>query len=240
MVAGCLWRSASALACHPPTLIDIATRRPRSPQYAPFIDDGDDFLSQICQMQIFFSLLSTIILQTKPNSPVMAVVLPILIVFPPVSGFIFESGVLDELKKISAPDDNGWPIPFSGGKRVGVGVRSKTTACLERLFGVKKALEEPDEDTDVAEATTASTSSLVGAVREAQTGTRLTTDVEQFDSIMKQRTQPPAAPPATAPPPSSIIVHDVVEDISDRIKDIFEPAVTPPAAEEKALEPLEA
>ena len=103
-----------------------------------------------------------------------------------------------------------------------------------------KALEEPDEDTDVAEATTASTSSLVGAVREAQTGTRLTTDVEQFDSIMKQRTQPPAAPPATAPPPSSIIVHDVVEDISDRIKDIFEPAVTPPAAEEKALEPLEA
>ena len=53
----------------------FATPRPRSPQYAPFIDDGDDFLSQICQMQIFFSLLSTIILQTDPNSPVMAVAL---------------------------------------------------------------------------------------------------------------------------------------------------------------------
>ena len=90
MGTGCLWRSASAPDYHLPTLIDIATPCPRSPQYAPFIDDGDDFLSQICQMQIFFSLLSTIILQTNPNSPVMAVLLPILITIPPVSGFIFE------------------------------------------------------------------------------------------------------------------------------------------------------
>ena len=127
-----------------------------SPQYAPFIDDGDDFLSQICQMQIFFSLLSSIILQTDPNSPVMAVLLPILIAVPPVSGFIFESGVLDELKKITSPDDTGWPIPFTGGKRVGVGCRSRTTACLERLLGVKKAPEEPDEFLYVAESTTAS------------------------------------------------------------------------------------
>ena len=73
---------------HP--LINPATPCPRFPQYAPFVDDGDDFLSQICQMQIFFSLLSTIILQTNPNSPVMAVLLPILITIPPVSGFIFE------------------------------------------------------------------------------------------------------------------------------------------------------
>jgi len=124
--------------------------------YAPFIDDGDDFLSQICQMQIFFSLLSSIILQTDPNSPVMAVLLPILIAVPPVSGFIFESGVLDELKKITSPDDTGWPIPFTGGKRVGVGCRSRTTACLERLLGVKKAPEEPDEFLYVAESTTAS------------------------------------------------------------------------------------
>ena len=145
MGAGCLCRSASALAYRP---------RPRSPQYAPFIDDGDDFLSQICQMQIFFSLLSTIILQTNPNSPVMAVLLPILITFPPISGFIFESGVLDELKKITSPDDNGWPIPFSGGKRIGIGLRSKSIMYLEVLLGVKKTLEELEEDRDVAEVTT--------------------------------------------------------------------------------------
>ena len=76
----------------------------------------------------------------------MAVLLPILIAVPPVSGFIFESGVLDELKKITSPDDNGWPIPFTGGKRVGVGCRSRTTAWLERLLGVKKTPEEPEED----------------------------------------------------------------------------------------------
>ena len=133
---------------HPPTLIDIASSRPHSPQYAPFIDNGDDFLSQICQMQIFFSLLSTIILQVNPNSPLMAVLLPILITFPPISGFIFESGVLDELKKVASFLDNGWPIPFSGGKRVGVGCRSKTTECLERLLGVKKAPEEEAEEAD--------------------------------------------------------------------------------------------
>ena len=156
MVAGCLWRSASALACHPPTLIDIATRRPRSPQYAPFIDDGDDFLSQICQMQIFFSLLSTIILQTNPNSPMMAVLLPMLIAVPPISGFVFESGILDELKKVTSFLDNGLPIPFTGGRRVGVGCRSKTNGFLERLLGVKEALEEPEEDVDMAESTTAS------------------------------------------------------------------------------------
>ena len=58
-------------------------------------------------------------------------------------------------KKITSPDDNGWPIPFSGGKRIGVGLRSKTTVCLERLLGVKKAPEEPEEDVDAAESKTA-------------------------------------------------------------------------------------
>ena len=148
MGAGCLWRSASAPGYHLRTLIDIATPHPRSPQYAPFIDDGDDFLSQICQMQIFFSLLSTIILQTNPNSPMMAVLLPMLIAVPPISGFVFESGILDELKKVTSFLDNGLPIPFTGGRRVGVGCRSKTNGFLERLLGVKEALEEPEEDVD--------------------------------------------------------------------------------------------
>ena len=114
--------------------------------YAPFIDDGDDLLSQICQLQIFFSLLSSIILKTNPNSPTMGVLLPILIGVPPVSAFIFESGVLDELAKLSNPEDNGWPIPFMGGKRVGVGCRGKMTRCLECLLGVKPLVVEDEED----------------------------------------------------------------------------------------------
>jgi len=145
--------------------------------YAPFIDDGDDFLSQICQMQIFFSLLSTIILQTDPNSPLMAVLLPMLIGFPPLSGFIFESGVLDELKKITSPDDNGWPIPFTGGKRVGVGLRSKTNARLERLLGVKKAAEE-SEDTGVAESTTASAAAPAADVQSTTEAAAVPSEAE--------------------------------------------------------------
>ena len=107
-------------------------------------------------MQIFFSLLSTIILQTNPNSPMMAVLLPMLIAVPPISGFIFESGILDELKQVTSFLDNGLPIPFTAGRRVGVGCRSKTNGFLERLLGVKEALEEPEEDVDMAESTTAS------------------------------------------------------------------------------------
>ena len=122
-----------------------APTHPLPPQYAPFEDDGDDLLSQICQLQIFFSLLSSIILKTNPNSPAMGVILPILIGVPPLSAFIFESGVLDELKKLSKSEDNGWPIPFTGGKRVGVGCRAKATRCLERLLGVKHTIVE-DED----------------------------------------------------------------------------------------------
>ena len=118
--------------------------------YSPFINDGDDLLSQICQMQIFFSLLSTIILQTNPNSPAMAAILPILIAFPPLMGFVFESGVLKELKKLSSPDDNGWPIPFTGGKRIGVGIRAKSIKFLERLLGVKKLEKQREDEEDKA------------------------------------------------------------------------------------------
>ena len=113
--------------------------------YAPFIDEGDDLLSQICQMQIFFSLLSSIILKNNPSSPAMALILPLLVGFPPLMGFVFESGILDELKKMSAPDDNGWPIPCSGGKRIGVGIRAKNVKRLERLLGVRHLEKEREE-----------------------------------------------------------------------------------------------
>jgi len=75
-----------------------------------------------------------------------------LIAVPPISGFIFESGILDELKQVTSFLDNGLPIPFTGGRRVGVGCRSKTNGFLERLLGVKKAPEEPEEDVGVCAA----------------------------------------------------------------------------------------
>ena len=47
--------------------------------YAPYEDSGDDLLAQVCQLQIFFSMLSSIILAADPESPAMGVILPILI-----------------------------------------------------------------------------------------------------------------------------------------------------------------
>ena len=31
--------------------------------YAPYVEDGDDYLAQLCQVQIFFALLSSVALQ---------------------------------------------------------------------------------------------------------------------------------------------------------------------------------
>ena len=80
---------------------------------------------------------------------VMAVLLPILIAVPPVMGFIFESGFLDEFKKCRTIADNGVPTPCG---RIGIGLRARAVQLLERLLSVKHtAVREDNED----EATTA-------------------------------------------------------------------------------------
>ena len=112
--------------------------------YSPFEDSGDDLLSVVCQLQIFFSLLSSIILKTDPDSPTMAVLLPILIAVPPVAAFIFESGLLDELHKCMHDGTTGYWTPCG---RIMVGWRAKSVAALERLLCVQR-LTADDEDGD--------------------------------------------------------------------------------------------
>ena len=36
--------------------------------YAPFVDDGDDVLSQLAQLQIFLTILSSLVLRATPPS----------------------------------------------------------------------------------------------------------------------------------------------------------------------------
>ena len=121
--------------------------------YAPFEDDGDDLLSQVCQLQVFLSLVSSIILKEDSENATLGYVLPVLILMPPLFAVAFESGLLDFLRMAMASSDNGIPIPFSGGKRVGVGWRAQSAAFYERLVCVKASKD--DDDDDEAEATTA-------------------------------------------------------------------------------------
>jgi len=106
--------------------------------HAPFEDSGDDFLSQICQLQIFFSLLASIVLQTNPDSGAMGVILPILIFVPPISAFIFESGALEELQKLQAFKALvNWDA---------------ATRLLERLLKVHSLPNEDEDEDDVKSA----------------------------------------------------------------------------------------
>ena len=95
-----------------------------------------------------------IVLQANPKEPVMGILLPLMIAIPPVTGLLFQSGLLAELSKCLAAADDGVPIPFTGGKRIGVGWRAMFTKLLERLVGIKHT-KTADEDEDDVESSTA-------------------------------------------------------------------------------------
>jgi len=111
--------------------------------YSPFIDPSDDMLSQVCQMQIFFSLLSSLILSTNPNSPTMAVLLPIMMLLPCFTMVSLQLGLHTALLKCIRRADNGVPTPCG---RVGKGFRGKALALLKRVIGMKDRPVEEDED----------------------------------------------------------------------------------------------
>lgn len=135
--------------------------------YAPFEDDGDDLLSQLCQSQIFFSLLSSIVLKAAPNSPTMGVVLPILIALPPLASIAFESGIVGYVRSMSSPKDNGFPIPFTS-KRVCVGIRGWSYHFLEWLLGIKHYVDEDElEEEDLLPELEIDVSTIPRAVRAA-------------------------------------------------------------------------
>jgi len=62
--------------------------------YAPYVEEGDDRIAQLCQVQIFFSLLSSIALKFDPatlrNSTNMGYLLSVLVVLPILLAFCVE------------------------------------------------------------------------------------------------------------------------------------------------------
>ena len=115
--------------------------------YSPYINSDDDLLSQICQLQIFFSLASSIMLKANPKSPIMGVVLPILIACPILAGIAIQSGCLKRLRQLRQAEDNGVPIPFTQ-VRIGVGMRANMRNRLEKIVGVKRQKVPDDDDLD--------------------------------------------------------------------------------------------
>jgi hypothetical protein len=75
--------------------------------YSPYIRDDDNFLAQVSQVIIFFSLVSSVVTNAFPEDPVMQVLLPALLVVPVILTFIFESPLLMYLRKFTDPDKDG-------------------------------------------------------------------------------------------------------------------------------------
>ena len=63
--------------------------------YEPYIKDSDDWLAKVCQVSLFFSLVSSIALKVESDSSTeaLSVLLLFTLAVPPVTAFLFESGL---------------------------------------------------------------------------------------------------------------------------------------------------
>ena len=66
--------------------------------FAPFISYSDDVLSIVCQLQIFFTLLSAVLKQANPESVIMSTLMPIMILIPPITALVLEFPWVDAAK----------------------------------------------------------------------------------------------------------------------------------------------
>jgi len=150
--------------------------------YSPFIDDDDDLLSQFCQLQIFFSLLSSIMLRTNPGSKVMSVLLPIIIWLPPVLAMALEGGLLDLASTLFTATDTGVPTPCG---RIGVGMGALTIRLLQRIIGVKDARVKDDDGVGIDEAVSsgAEAPALLSDVPERVRAVFASVDVDKSETL---------------------------------------------------------
>ncbi|KOO29948.1 cytadherence high molecular weight protein 2 [Chrysochromulina tobinii] len=74
---------------------------------SPYIRDDDDFLAQVAQVIIFFSLVSSVVTNAFPEDPLMRVLLPALLAVPVILTFIFETPLLEFLRSFTEPDKEG-------------------------------------------------------------------------------------------------------------------------------------
>jgi len=70
--------------------------------YAPFVEDSDDHLSQVAQLQIFLTLLSSLALRTTPPSKLVGDMVTIILFLVPCIGVLLETPIIDEARAIVA------------------------------------------------------------------------------------------------------------------------------------------
>ena len=168
--------------------------------YAPYQSERSDMLAQVCQVQIFFSLLSSIVLKTNPESVAMGYILPFMMVVPPVLAVLFQCGCIDRLVRVCAVADNGVPTPCG---RVGVGIRSASVKRLERCLGVKhngeQEVEEDIENLEEERADSAypATMPVANEQRGASLGATCVAADERRMSVKPRRMSHPLLGPIT-------------------------------------------
>jgi hypothetical protein len=100
--------------------------------FAPYVDKGDDRLASVCQVSIFFALVSAITLRLEYDSSahVLGVLLVFTLAVPPVLAFVFQSDIdWDETLHVSA-----------AGRAARRTFDTTVGRCIERVF--KDANEE--------------------------------------------------------------------------------------------------
>lgn len=63
--------------------------------YAPFVEDSDDQLSQLAQLQIFLTLLSSLALRATPPSELVGNMVTVVLFLVPCIGIALETPLLE-------------------------------------------------------------------------------------------------------------------------------------------------
>ena len=82
--------------------------------FAPFVEKSDDILQTVCQVQIFFALLSSIILKTNPDQEDIANILTAMLFVPPLLGLYLETPLPGELQKLYDYARGRCTFPYHG------------------------------------------------------------------------------------------------------------------------------
>lgn len=66
--------------------------------YAPFIEDSDDHLQQLCQLQIFVTLVASIGLRMTPPDEGLAALISVVLFFIPFFAIAMETPIVEECR----------------------------------------------------------------------------------------------------------------------------------------------